>query len=123
MAGDDLVVDHLSVVFRSRTGAHAAGRDASFSVGGGRMVGLVGESGSGKTATGLALLGLHDPATTTVGGSARFGETELLGLAPAAARKLRGSMVGMIFQDPMTALNPLLTIGTQVTETIRVHEG
>jgi peptide/nickel transport system ATP-binding protein len=123
MAGDDLVVDRLSVVFRSRSGAHAAVRDASFRVGGGRMVGLVGESGSGKTATGLALLGLHDPATTTVGGRARFGDTELLGLTPAAANRLRGSMVGMIFQDPMSALNPLLTIGTQVTETIRVHEG
>lgn len=123
MAGDDLVVDRLSVVFRARSGTHAAVRDASFSVGSGRMVGLVGESGSGKTATGLALLGLHDPATTTVGGRARFGDTDLLDLAPAAANRLRGSTVGMIFQDPMTALNPLLTIGTQVTETIRVHEG
>jgi peptide/nickel transport system ATP-binding protein len=123
MGGDDLVVDRLSVVFRSRTGTHAAVRDASFSVRSGRMVGLVGESGSGKTATGLALLGLHDPATTSVGGRAQFGETDLLGLAPAEANRLRGSMVGMIFQDPMTALNPLLTIGTQVTETIRVHEG
>src|SRR5690242_7496686 len=115
MAGDDLVVDHLSVVFRSRTGTHAAVRDASFRVGGGRMVGLVGESGSGKTATGLALLGLHDPATTLIGGEARFGDTDLLNLSPAAADRLRGSLVGMIFQDPMTALNPLLTIGTQVT--------
>ncbi|MCE3554646.1 ABC transporter ATP-binding protein [Pseudonocardia sp. RS11V-5] len=87
------------------------------------MVGLVGESGSGKTATGLALLGLHDPATTTVGGRARFGDVDLLGLSPAAADRLRGSAVGMIFQDPMTALNPLLTIGTQVSETIRAHEG
>jgi peptide/nickel transport system ATP-binding protein len=123
MAGDDLVVDHLSVVFRSRTGEHAAVRDASFRVGSGRMVGLVGESGSGKTATGLALLGLHDPMTTSVGGRARFGGTDLLGLSPVEANRLRGSMVGMIFQDPMTALNPLLTIGTQVTETIRTHEG
>ncbi|MEU7815968.1 ABC transporter ATP-binding protein [Pseudonocardia sp. NPDC049154] len=123
MAGDDLVVDQLSVIFRSRTGTHAAVRDASFRVGAGRMVGLVGESGSGKTATGLALLGLHDPATTTIGGGARFGDTDLLNLSPAAADRLRGSLVGMIFQDPMTALNPLLTIGTQVTETIRVHEG
>ncbi|MQA16544.1 MAG: ATP-binding cassette domain-containing protein [Pseudonocardiaceae bacterium] len=123
MAGESLTVDHLSVVFQARGGNHAAVRDASFEVGSRRMVGLVGESGSGKTATGLALLGLHDPSTTTIGGSARFGETELLGLPPQAANRLRGSIVGMIFQDPMTALNPLLTIGTQVSETIRIHEG
>ncbi|MCW0211803.1 MAG: ABC transporter ATP-binding protein [Pseudonocardia sp.] len=123
MAGTCLTVDRLSVVFESRSGRHAAVRDASFEVGEGRMVGLVGESGSGKTATGLALLGLHDPDTTTVAGSAVFAGTELVGLTEPEANGLRGSRLGMIFQDPMTALNPLLTIGTQVTETIRVHDG
>jgi oligopeptide/dipeptide ABC transporter ATP-binding protein len=86
----------------------------------GGVLGLVGESGCGKTVTMLAVLGLLPP-TAEVKGSVRFRGRELLGLPPAELRKLRGAQMAMIFQDPVTSLNPVFTIGHQIAEAIRVH--
>jgi ABC-type dipeptide/oligopeptide/nickel transport system ATPase component len=88
----------------------------------GRTLGVVGESGCGKSMTALALMGLvpHPGATD---GSIRFEGGELLGQPPAAWRKLRGNRIAMIFQEPMTALNPVMTIGTQVAEAMVLHQG
>ncbi len=119
-----LSVDRLSVTFKaSDPGApksHAV-RDATFAIGAGRIVGLVGESGSGKTATALALLGLHDPDVTDVAGTAMFEGADLLQRREDAMRKIRGARIGMVFQEPMTALNPLLRIGKQVQEVLHAH--
>ncbi|MFT3853426.1 MAG: ABC transporter ATP-binding protein [Ilumatobacteraceae bacterium] len=96
-------------------------RDATFAVHAGRIVGLVGESGSGKTATALALLGLHDLDVVEIGGSATFDGDELLHRREEEMRRVRGARIGMVFQEPMTALNPLLPIGRQVDEVLRAH--
>jgi peptide/nickel transport system ATP-binding protein len=94
-------------------------RGVDFDLYSGDALAIVGESGSGKSVTMLAMLGLLD--TATVSGSARFGETELVGLDPAKLRAIRGSKVSMIFQDPMTSLNPVLTIGRQLSLVMRAH--
>ncbi|HEX3472361.1 MAG TPA: ABC transporter ATP-binding protein, partial [Silvibacterium sp.] len=86
----------------------------------GQVLGLVGESGSGKSVTALAVLRLLDP-TAQVGGSIRFGGRDLLALTPEAMRKLRGCEIAMVFQEPMTALNPVMCVGEQIAEAIRVH--
>jgi peptide/nickel transport system ATP-binding protein len=86
----------------------------------GETLGLVGESGSGKSATSLALMRLL-PATATVSGSIRLGERDLLALAPEAMRRLRGRELAMIFQEPMTSLNPVMTVGRQVGEALLAH--
>src|SRR5262245_64950929 len=83
-------------------------------------MGVVGESGCGKTVTMLAVLGLL-PRNATVTGSVKFRGRELLGLPGRELRKLRGSKLAMIFQDPVTSLNPVFTIGHQVAEAVRVH--
>ena len=106
---------------------HAAGRvqpvdGVSFTVGQGETVALVGESGSGKSLTSLALLQLLPPtARIEAGSAARLGDTDLLALTGESLRRVRGRRIGMVFQDPMTSLNPVLTIGDQVAETIRAH--
>ncbi len=86
----------------------------------GEVLGLVGESGSGKSATALAVMGLHPPAVR-VTGSIRFQNQELLGLSHRELRTLRGRQLAMIFQEPMTALNPVMTIGAQLAEAIAAH--
>ncbi|MDQ1293583.1 MAG: peptide/nickel transport system ATP-binding protein [Actinomycetota bacterium] len=88
----------------------------------GSTVGLVGESGSGKSVTSLAVLGLLPRRGVRLTGSIRFGGRELLGLSPADLRTIRGKDIAMVFQDPMTCLNPVLTIGTQVTEVLHRHQ-
>lgn len=89
----------------------------------GEVVGLVGESGSGKSVTALAIMGLLDPRTAHIEGSIRLQNDELLGgsTGRGAGRSLRGSRVSMVFQEPMTALDPVFTIGSQLTETLRAH--
>lgn len=116
-----LDVRDLSVTFWSGRHPSPVVSDVSLSIGEGEIVGLVGESGSGKSVTGLALMGLHDPRVAEVRGSATLDGTELIGMPERGLRQLRGSSISMIFQEPMTALDPVDTIGSQLTETIRTH--
>ena len=94
----------------------------SFSIAEGESLGVVGESGSGKTMTALALMALT-PEGARVSGSIRFEERELVGLGEDAMRQLRGDRIAMIFQEPMTALNPLHRVGAQVAEPLMLHRG
>jgi peptide/nickel transport system ATP-binding protein len=93
----------------------------SFTLARGEILGLVGESGSGKSVTGFSLIGLVDPPGRVVGGSIRFDGRELVGLKPGEMRALRGRRIAMVFQDPAATLNPVLTIGAQMTLAIRAH--
>jgi peptide/nickel transport system ATP-binding protein len=110
-----LSVRNLTVGFAGARGVVPVVRGVDFDVGAQEVLGIVGESGSGKSVTALALTGLL-PATARVGGSIRLGETEVIGAARETLRRMRGRDVGMVFQDPMTALNPVLPVGRQVTE-------
>jgi oligopeptide/dipeptide ABC transporter ATP-binding protein len=92
----------------------------SFEVRPGEVLGVVGESGSGKSVTMLSLLGLL-PSTANVSGSARLEGTELIGLEPRELRGIRGNRIGFVFQDPMTTLNPVIKVGSQLVEAIRAH--
>jgi peptide/nickel transport system ATP-binding protein len=117
-----LVLDELSVALRRRGRTLQPVAGVSLSVAPGEVLGIVGESGCGKTLTLLALLGLLPPGGKA-GGSARFRDRELVGLGADSLRRLRGADVGMVFQDPMSALNPYLTLGRQVGEALEVHRG
>jgi peptide/nickel transport system ATP-binding protein len=112
-----LQVNHLSIRFRDALVV----RDLTFAVEEGEVVGLVGESGSGKSVSALAVLRLLDRAAR-VEGSIRFRGTELLQLSEEAMRRYRGSSIAMIFQEPMTALNPVMPIGEQIAEALRAHQ-
>ncbi len=112
-----LEVNHLSITF----GAHPAVRDICFRVHSGETLGLVGESGSGKSATSLALLRLL-PSIAHVTGSIVFQGEQLLALPEEAMRRHRGRDVAMIFQEPMTALNPVMPIGRQIAEAVEAHQ-
>jgi peptide/nickel transport system ATP-binding protein len=94
----------------------------SFEVPDGSRLGLIGESGSGKSLTALAVLGLL-PDGTTASGSIRWNGTELIGMPDRELAKLRGDDIGIVFQEPRTALNPIRTVGRQIAESIRIHEG
>jgi peptide/nickel transport system ATP-binding protein len=111
-----LEVRDLSIAF----GQSRAVNGISFHIEKGETLGLVGESGSGKSATSLAILRLLPP-TATVSGSLRFGSEDLLGLSEAAMRRHRGRNIAMIFQEPMTALNPVMPIGEQIAEAVDAH--
>ncbi|HWS76514.1 MAG TPA: ABC transporter ATP-binding protein [Quisquiliibacterium sp.] len=115
-----LEVENLTVRLKTSRGPADAVRGVSFSVDRGEALGLVGESGCGKSITALAILGLL-PESAQVTGSVRFAGRELVGLDEAALCELRGDRIGMVFQEPMTALNPLHTIGRQVAEPLRLH--
>jgi oligopeptide/dipeptide ABC transporter ATP-binding protein len=95
--------------------------DAAFSVRPGRTLGLVGESGSGKTVSALAVMGLLPPRVSRVSGSARFEGKDLMRCSPAQLRQIRGNTISMIFQEPMTSLNPAFTVGNQIAEQVRTH--
>ncbi|MGJ3263258.1 MAG: ABC transporter ATP-binding protein [Salinarimonas sp.] len=98
--------------------------DVSFAIAPGEMLGLVGESGCGKSVTALSLLGLlPTPPITVAGGRILFEGRDLARLSEAEMRRLRGRRIGMIFQEPMTSLNPVFTIGDQIAEPLRIHEG
>ena len=113
-----LEVRDLKVRFKSPTGPVTAVDGISFSIGKGRTLGLVGESGCGKSVTSLALMGL---TTGAVEGSIRFEDRELIGLSQRALASVRGDRMAMIFQEPMTSLNPVYRVGDQIIEAIRAH--
>jgi peptide/nickel transport system ATP-binding protein len=114
-------VENLGVKLNTSRGAAEAVRRVSFSLGRGETLGLVGESGCGKSVTALALMGLL-PESAVVSGSVRLDGSELLVLKDADYCRLRGNRISMIFQEPMTALNPMHTIGRQVAEPLRRHK-
>jgi len=116
-----LSVRGLSIAARSGHTAALVTRDVSFDLQPGERVGVVGESGCGKTATGLAILGLLPPGLTVAAGEVRFRGDNLLALPEAALNRIRGRRVSMIFQEPMSALDPVFTIGRQLSETLRAH--
>jgi oligopeptide transport system ATP-binding protein len=116
-----LEVEQLSVSFDRRTGPPVdAARDVSFALDAGMTLGIVGESGSGKSQSAMALMGLLPPAAR-VAGSARYDGRELLKLDQRAMNALRGDRIAIVFQDPMTSLNPFLTIERQLTEPLQTH--
>ncbi|MGH9151049.1 MAG: ABC transporter ATP-binding protein [Acidimicrobiales bacterium] len=116
-----LAVEDLSVTFATPDGPVHAARGVSFTVDEEEVVGIVGESGSGKSVTMMAVMGLL-PRTATVTGSVRFRGEEILGLPDKQLRRYRGRKLAMIFQDPLTSLNPVFTVGDQIAEAIRVHQ-
>ena len=121
MPGPLLEVEHLRVEFPSRRGTLLAIDDISFSIAPGEILGVVGESGAGKSLTGAAIIGLLDPPGRIAGGEIRLAGQRIDNLPYEAMRKIRGRQIGAIFQDPLTSLNPLYTIGRQLIETIRTH--
>ena len=122
--GGILAVDGLRTVFHGRHGAVTAVDGVSLSVSAGRTLGVVGESGCGKSVMALSIMRLIPPRLGSIeGGTIRCGGRDLLQLSDAEMHKVRGAEISMIFQEPMTALNPVLTIGQQIVETVRLHTG
>ena len=117
-----LAVTDLRVTLNTARGPADALRGIDLQLERGATLGLIGESGCGKSMTALAIIGLL-PAGAVVSGSIRLNGQELVGLADAAMCRLRGNRIGMVFQEPMTALNPLHTIGDQIAEPLRLHQG
>ena len=117
-----LEVDHLRVTLQTSRGAADALRGVSFALDRGQTLGLIGESGCGKSITALALMGLL-PDGARVSGSIRFDGQELTTLDEPRLCELRGNRISMVFQEPMTALNPLHTVGRQIAESLRLHKG
>jgi peptide/nickel transport system ATP-binding protein len=117
-----LTVDNLHTEFATRDGVLRAVQGVSFTLARGEVLGLVGESGSGKSVTGFSIMGLVDPPGRVVGGSVRFDGEELVGKSEDQLRRLRGKRIAMIFQDPMMTLNPVLSVETQMVETVLAHE-
>src|SRR2546426_2678416 len=118
-----LAVNNLHTFFKTREGEVRAVDGVSFTIDRGTMLGIVGESGCGKSVTMLSIMGLIELPGRVVEGSAVFQGRDLLQLKGRELEDVRGREIGMIFQDPMTSLNPTLTIGTQITETLRRHLG
>jgi oligopeptide/dipeptide ABC transporter ATP-binding protein len=124
VSGEPLLrVEDLRAQIRTRWGVVRAADGVSFTVGRGETLGLVGESGSGKSMTCLSLVRLLPRGGTIVGGKIVFDGEDLLTKSEREMRRLRGSRISMILQDPMTSLNPVLSVGTQVKEPIRLHQG
>ena len=116
-----LEVKHLRVEFPTRHGTLVALDDISFEIAPGEILGVVGESGAGKSLTGAAIIGLLDPPGRVAGGEIRFEGRRIDNLPYKDMRKVRGRSIGAIFQDPLTSLNPLNTVGAQLIETILAH--
>ncbi len=116
-----LQVDRLSIHFADREEVQEVVRGISFSVQDGEIVGIVGESGSGKTMTALTIAGLFKEHAVLDAGTIRLDGTDLLKLTEREMRQVQGNRIGMIFQEPMTALNPTMKIGRQVEEVLRLH--
>lgn len=121
MTGESLLrVEDLKVAFETRTGLIEAVRGVSFELGREKL-GIVGESGSGKSMSGRALLGLVPPPGRVTAKVLRFGELDLLTASPRQLRDLRGRRISMVLQDPKFSLNPVMTVGRQITEAYRRH--
>jgi peptide/nickel transport system ATP-binding protein len=116
-----LEVKHLRVEFPTRRGTLLALDDVSFDIAPGEILGVVGESGAGKSLTGAAIIGLLEPPGRIAGGEIRLEGQRIDNLPPAQMRRVRGRQIGAIFQDPLTSLNPLYTVGRQLVETIQTH--
>src|SRR6266481_838105 len=115
-----LEINNLNVTFSTQTGEVAAVRDVTFNIPESGTLGLVGESGSGKSAAALAILRLLPPQART-SGAIHFAGDDLLKLGPEPMRQIRGSRISMIFQEPMTALNPVMRVGDQIAEAVLAH--
>jgi peptide/nickel transport system ATP-binding protein len=122
MTGPLLSVRDLRVEFATRKGPLTALDGVSFDIAPGEVLGVVGESGAGKSLTGLAIIGLLDPPGRISGGEIFLDGERIDNMPPERMRDVRGRRIGIIFQDPMTSLNPLLRIGDQLTETILAHK-
>ncbi|HSR79617.1 MAG TPA: ABC transporter ATP-binding protein [Hyphomicrobiaceae bacterium] len=116
-----LSVRDLRVAFPTRRRTLIAVDGVSFDIAPGEVLGVVGESGAGKSLTGAAIIGLLEPPGRIVGGQVRLRGQRIDDLPPEEARKMRGKRIGMVFQDPLTSLNPLYRVGDQIVETIRTH--
>ena len=116
-----LSVRNLQVEFVTRRGTLRAIDGVSFDIAKGEVLGVVGKSGAGKSVTGLAVIGLIDPPGRIAGGEIYLSGLRIDNLPPEEMRRIRGKRIGMIFQDPLTSLNPLYRIGDQIVETIRTH--
>lgn len=116
-----LSVRNLQVEFASRRGTLRAIDGVSFDIAKGEVLGVVGESGAGKSVTGLSVIGLIDPPGHIAGGEIHLAGLRIDNLPPEEMRRIRGKRIGMIFQDPLTSLNPLYKVGDQIVETIRTH--
>src|SRR5512138_1683399 len=116
-----LELKNLRVEFPTRRGTLLAVDDVSFDIAPGEVLGVVGESGAGKSLTGNAIIGLLEPPGRIAGGEVRLEGARIDNLPAEAMRKIRGRRIGAIFQDPLTSLNPLYTIGHQIVETIQTH--
>jgi oligopeptide/dipeptide ABC transporter ATP-binding protein len=118
-----LEIDNLTVRFRTETGWMTAVEDVSLHLGENETLGIVGESGSGKSVTALSVLRLHAAATTRIpSGRITYDGRDLLTMPPRALRAIRGGEIAMIFQDPMSSLNPVLTVAEQIGETLQLHQ-
>lgn len=118
-----LQVSNLRTEFPTRAGIVRAVNDVSFTIDAGELVGLVGESGCGKSITALSVMGLISSPGKIVSGEVRFKGEDLRCATPERMREVRGNDIAMIFQDPMTSLNPVYTVGEQIAEAIRLHRG
>jgi oligopeptide/dipeptide ABC transporter ATP-binding protein len=124
MAADKILeVKDLVVEFRTDRGTVKAVNGVNFEVFKGKTIGIVGESGSGKSVTALAIMGLiPNPPGRIAGGEILFNGKSLVNMSPGEMRKIRGNKIAMIFQEPMTSLNPVFTIGNQIEEVIELHQ-
>ena len=116
-----LQVRNLRVDFPTRRGTLVAVDDVSFEIKAGEVLGVVGESGAGKSLTGAAIIGLLEPPGRISGGEVRLAGKRIDNLSQEQIRQIRGREIGMVFQDPLTSLNPLFRIGEQLTETLQTH--
>lgn len=118
-----LRVEGLCVSVRTDQGLKPLVQDLSFTLAKGETLAIAGESGSGKSITSLAIMGLlPPPAVKVTGGKVLLGGQDLTAMSEASLRRVRGDRIAMIFQEPMTSLNPVMTVGAQLTEAIRAHE-
>ncbi len=118
-----LTVEHLNVGFRTRRGSVRAVNDVSFQLYKGKTLGLVGESGSGKSVSSMSILRLLDTGGAIEGGRILFGEEDLTRVSDARMREIRGNLISVIFQEPMTALNPVFSVARQLREPFLIHRG